>query len=498
MAVVSVRFLQFHTVSIHYICKQKLMRTTMVLKYLIPGIFMLPVTVYAQKCTCSQKFEFVKHEIETNYAGFKDKTKDRAGYDKITKEYAEKVKHAKNDAYCMAFISEWLRYFHDHHVGVYEKDDEKGSDTLHTEERSREAEVIHLPEERIKNLKNDDKSVEGIYFNYGDTMYTIAVVKNKNDFRDYVGVILTSKSKYWKPGQVKLELKKRDDSDFSAITYNRYHVASLRRFNFKGIGFDGYSWLKYGKQRPDAKTLFGYDYHRVFTKKLSDSTLYLQIGTFGSDNAPAIDSVVKASEDALKTMPYLVIDVRGNGGGADYAFGPLIPWLYTNPVIGTGNEIYATPDNAKRLRDYTKDPNLPEEDKKEINTLADKVGRLNGKFIVHVPTDTFSLEKVERYPRKIVILTDDWCGSTTEEFLLMARQSRKVTLMGQHTLGVLDYSNVLTAESDCGIELGYSSTRSYRVAKGQGIDNIGIKPKVELQKNSDWIAEAQKYLEGKK
>jgi len=41
------------------------------------------------------------------------------------------------------------------------------------------------------------------------------------------------------------------------------------------------------------------------------------------------------------------------------------------------------------------------------------------------------------------------CGSTAEQFLLEPRQSRRVTLLGTHSLGVLDYANVRD-KSFCG------------------------------------------------
>ena len=51
-------------------------------------------------------------------------------------------------------------------------------------------------------------------------------------------------------------------------------------------------------------------------------------------------------------------------------------------------------------------------------------------------------EKVTRYPQRVAVLVDKRCGSTCEEFLLVARQSFKVKLFGQSSAGSLDYSNL--------------------------------------------------------
>ena len=53
--------------------------------------------------------------------------------------------------------------------------------------------------------------------------------------------------------------------------------------------------------------------------------------------------------------------------------------------------------------------------------------------------------KLKAYPKKIVILINKWCGSSTEELLFAARQSSKVILVGENTIGNLDYSNVVQA-----------------------------------------------------
>ncbi|GAB2701286.1 hypothetical protein GCM10027037_28050 [Mucilaginibacter koreensis] len=99
-------------------------------------------------------------------------------------------------------------------------------------------------------------------------------------------------------------------------------------------------------------------------------------------------------------------------------------------------------------------------------------------------------------PSKIVILIDGNCASSTEEFLLFARQSTKVTLMGKNTSGTLDYSNVLEVPFSCmPYILRYSSSRSNRVIHGEGIDNTGIKPQYYLSDKDDWMEKAVVFLE---
>jgi C-terminal processing protease CtpA/Prc len=103
---------------------------------------------------------------------------------------------------------------------------------------------------------------------------------------------------------------------------------------------------------------------------------------------------------------------------------------------------------------------------------------------------------VKAFPKKIIIIVNNECGSAAEEFLLAARQSAKVTLVGENSIGNLDYSNVLDVPFLCyPYTLQYPFTRSRRLDLGQGIDNVGIAPKIYLPKGKDWLEEALKIAE---
>ena len=91
---------------------------------------------------------------------------------------------------------------------------------------------------------------------------------------------------------------------------------------------------------------------------------------------------------------------------------------------------------------------------------------------------------------------DKGCGSTAEEFLLAARQSKKVILMGQPSAGVLDYANMRGAKmQQLPYALYYATSRSRRVDIGEGIDNKGIMPQILLGSQEDWVETVQDYLE---
>jgi C-terminal processing protease CtpA/Prc len=91
----------------------------------------------------------------------------------------------------------------------------------------------------------------------------------------------------------------------------------------------------------------------------------------------------------------------------------------------------------------------------------------------------------------VAIVINHGCGSTTEEFLLLAKQSSKVVMAGEPSRGVLDYSNVVERDFyHPDLELHYPTTRSRRIDVGLGIDNIGIQPDIPLDlSTNNWLNE---------
>ncbi|MCH5719599.1 S41 family peptidase [Niabella hibiscisoli] len=80
------------------------------------------------------------------------------------------------------------------------------------------------------------------------------------------------------------------------------------------------------------------------------------------------------------------------------------------------------------------------------------------------------------YPKQVGIIIDGGVGSTAEQFVLAAKQSKKVKLFGISTYGSLDISNMYAVKSPCNnYELGYGLSRSKRIPQ-YILDDRGIQP----------------------
>ena len=173
-----------------------------------------------------------------------------------------------------------------------------------------------------------------------------------------------------------------------------------------------------------------------------------------------------------------------------------MPIVYTDPVHGIGVDVLATDDNIKAWSVLLDDKYVTGWTRYRIQNNIAEMKRHPNQFISVTSDGTTKLPGVRPFPQRIAVLMDGVCGSTTEQFLLEAAQSRKVVLMGQHTAGILDYANVREHPFDClPFTLNYATTRSRRIDQGKGIDNVGIQPAIVLSDEVDWVEAARKYLE---
>lgn len=234
---------------------------------------------------------------------------------------------------------------------------------------------------------------------------------------------------------------------------------------------------------------------------LSDETFLITVPSFAIRYKPGLDALTKKYDAEIKRRPNLILDLRGNGGGSDLAFSSLVPYLYTQPLVTVGSDILVTRENADswealltpisaaekraptgRLRAMML---IPKEEKETRAFVADRVKRMRaeaeGTFLRSQADCCESLPEVFPLPSRIAILMDGRCGSTTEQFLLLARQSKKVSLFGQPSAGVLDYANVRVFALPSGkCFMAIPTTRSRRLPKDP-IDNIGIVPDVRIR-----------------
>jgi hypothetical protein len=233
-------------------------------------------------------------------------------------------------------------------------------------------------------------------------------------------------------------------------------------------------------------------------KQLSANTVLLRLPSFEWSEKKIIDSLFKANYENLKKIPNWIIDVRGNGGGTDYAFNSLLPYIYANPIFIKPDEYRSSANNIAVLENNLKDPEMSEGAKEFLKNLVSLMKLHPNQFVNPSGKESFEvkLDSVYSFPQKVAILLDRNSASSTESFLLMAMQSKKVKVYGENSAGMLDYGSYQYFDIPCAdLNFVIPIARSKRLPQ-YPIDNIGITPNVKINATEkDKIRFVQKRLE---
>ena len=480
----------------------------------ISSLFIVTTTsLYAQNCDCTKNFEWVKKTFEENDAGFEYalKQKGKQAYEDHNKRMAEKVKSLKTFTECGPALYEWMTFFRSGHIAirnVNKQTSSKPADNSPKQENQFASwETFPMETQDFKKYLDQKKTedYEGIW---ETEPYKIGI-KKKGD--QYVGFIIESGAETWTKGQVKLKL------DFSngktnSIFYMRDHSA----VESKEITMTGKNHLQIGdfslsRVYPKVKDDPKYDQYfksvsanAPYVEKLNEKTLYFRIPSFQASEKKKIDSVIAANRDKILATENLIIDIRNGTGGSDASYNKILPLIYTNPIRTVGVEFLSTKLNNQRMMDFINKPEygFDEENKKWAKASFDKLEKEPGKF-VNLNEGVVSITKYDTvylYPKNVGIIINERNGSTDEQFLLAAKQSKKVKLFGTTTFGVLDVSNMYFVPSPCKeFELGYSLSRSMRIPDFT-IDGKGLQPDFYLDRSIplyEWTEYVNTVLNGK-
>ncbi|MFA0962336.1 S41 family peptidase [Roseivirga sp. BDSF3-8] len=440
--------------------------------------------------------------MESNFPGFdKDVTMDnREDYLSFKDLLAEKAVGANSANECLRYLTYYVEFFEDNHTKMQtepgERIDESSAESINhflSSEEFLQTEMVALSsKQKVKGYAVDD--IRGVYVSSDDT-YTVALIESRTDFRDYVAVIVDSKTRLWKKGQVKFEIKRKKGNIYEGFFYNRYHQATYETSVAFDDGFLGNWWIKESKSN---KTNHSLNFDQEFYYSVMDSAVILRIPSFMEQYTHTIDSLYTAAKPAIEAHRYLLIDVRNNGGGNSSNFSDLIPYLYTKPIIDTETvEFYATEDN---IRLYAEAFDLIMQDSAQVNAetieaFREAIDKMEGaepnSFVGEGVADTLVLS-AKPLPQKVGIIYNRGCASACEDLLFIAKHSDKTLLLGDNSGGFVGYGNVFTTYTPCyGFGLSCSTTR-YRTQWAYEV--IGIAPDIRLDYDYEWLGQALTIL----
>jgi C-terminal processing protease CtpA/Prc len=242
--------------------------------------------------------------------------------------------------------------------------------------------------------------------------------------------------------------------------------------------------------------------------QLDKETSYIKIPTcFNNDNK--IEKLVATHDKAIRNSKFLIIDLRGNGGGnSGWSF--LLPYVMTNAIKQDSPLLRVSEDNVKLKRAdleyFVKNP-VPQEAKKyypdeyvaSLKKIYEELPATSNTFY-EVPGLTIPVDSVLGSPSKVALITDGLCGSSTEYFFQLMKQSKKTTRYGANSVGMMDYEGPASTTSlPCKELILMMPVSKSSWTDKKPIDESGFSPDVKLSiPSKQWVEYIVKDLKKKR
>jgi hypothetical protein len=442
---------------------------------------------------------------EDNLPGFIDNVNEKnvKDYTLFKNELLKIAKtNCKNENSCFKTLLTYVEFFKDNHSKISQNNniniDENNSKILNDFFNS----STYKNHENIANVKIEESpSIDSIVNIYesSDKTYKIAIVKNKNYCRDYVGIIIDSKTPLWKKGQVKLELKSKGNNYYDIYVYLRNYSISFKKNVLLKDGKLNTDW--YNIKRPILKDFANSNPNKLEFNSLNEETNYIYIPTMLNEKCDEIKKFIVNYDSAIQSKPHLIIDLRNNGGGNDDCARPLLKYLYTNPILEDSQWVYRTNENLRKeieLYDYFKKDTVNSSDE-VLHLLRNEIERMKDapdkSFILRSGGDTIQFDETLKFPKKITILSNRGCGSSCESILVWSLQSKKTTILGENSAGYTGYGDVTSIKTpNFKFKLSCTLTRSNKIRQ---YEEVGIPPNIYLTNKKDWIEQALEIIKNK-
>jgi len=469
-------------------------------------LMILSTELFSQdnQCNCLENLNKIVAKTEENYTGFPAKINEvnNTRYKELIKALQKKSLNETNPKTCFYLLKEYIRFFKDKHFILnYSNANDYDNEKITYSEKYFKKELA----------KKGLSEIEGVWVN-ADTSLKLAVQKYPSNI--FKAIVLESKDTKIPVGLVYFTLTPSKNG-FIAKEFNSFITTDIPAKQ-KGNLLQIWNHAMFGKVYPNEFTkaekaeldTWKNNNNGLDFQKLSCKTAYLKIPTF-FNNDDKIQLLINKNDSIIKTCENLIVDLTGNGGG-NTGWVSFLPYFMTNPIIQYDTYLRTTPENIiSKLADlepFVVNP-IPDEYKKyfpdEVVAAYKKAYQelpTTKKAFYPIPGVTFPLDSILTKPNKIALIVDDFCGSSTEYFFFISKQSTKTTTYGINTIGMMDYEGMSnpTALPYHKYILTIPIIKSSWTEQ-KPIDKTGFQPDILLNKieQKKWVEFVQKDLEQK-
>ncbi len=427
-------------------------------------------------CDCASQLQSLAEATRANYAGYGDKTgspADSAALERHLALLSVRATHTLG-AECADVLEAYIGFFEDGHLRA------RFTGPAAAAAAGVPAAPGPVPESSGGSLEGRHDPILGTWENAaGGTRIEIVPAPAPWSHRDRYAVVRSSAEEGWRVGDVRATFVSRPDE---GIYHGEWFfhdrppeewVAVVLEDTLLLTGFEG--WRRVEAGRP--VDTVGADPLRPRFRRLSSEAGLLTVPSMQVQYGSAVDSLVRARASDLAALDLLVIDVRGNQGGGDGTYEPLLPLLYTDTIVTGPGSVLSSPANIAYYERFL-DPEGVDSPAWVVEMLEAMRARPGEQ--IALPPAKAAYERVLPQPRAVAILQDRTVASATETFLLKARQSAKVRLFGQPSAGVVDYLNQAWHSLACGVVLQAPTIRRSLHLPADSVDDTGIAPDVVL------------------
>lgn len=432
------------------------------------------VKVQAQDCNCKEVLEEVIVKVSDNYIQLKQI--QLAGkaitYEQRVADYRKKVEGVPANK-CSEFLHDFLRYFKDGHLFVFEYPKYTESQLA---KHKAQIQSQKKTAEQLLQILQQQQGKNALIGRWTDGVAELIMVEENGKFNAY---ILKYPKDASKNGEVLARFERNKyglKARYNTYKYTpRYAWGEVYKEGTMLSMSGGIAWAKITSDQsmliqPKLPTI----------KKLDEKNTLFTIPSFSVSYKDFVQ-LVKTNKRLLLNSTNLIFDIRGNTGGNAVYFSFLK--MYANQTLKDGQGLVLASEATKAY----------------FSRFAKRAGKIYKPVVTRITENMGKIVEGPKYPdrkfkplkkskiKNVAILTDGGCMSAAESFILHSKgASSKVTTFGSPTRGVIDYTSVSVLKLASGnqrIYFGYPTSTLHKEIPKNGYNKNGIAPDVPIATN---------------